>query len=75
MKIATIERTQTKVRRAYIPRVEAVEQPTFLDWLAEEAAAGRIIAPKNAKPTEKPEKPEPGIDWWRAYEYSRADRF
>ncbi|MDR2580161.1 MAG: hypothetical protein LBC85_04115 [Fibromonadaceae bacterium] len=74
MKTATIERTQTKISRASAPRVKTRPQ-TFQEWLIEEAAAGRIIGPKNIKPTVKPERPEPGPDWWSAYEYSRADRF
>ncbi|MCL2283543.1 MAG: hypothetical protein FWC26_09535 [Fibromonadales bacterium] len=75
MSTATIEKTQTKIRRAFIQKIDIAEQQTFQEWLAEEAAMGRIIAPKNIKPAPKPEKPEPGLDWWSAYEYSRADRF
>jgi len=75
MQTATIEKTRTKIQRASIQRVDVADQQTFQEWLAEEAAAGRIIAPKNTKPAAKPEMPEPGLDWWNAYEYSRADRF
>ena len=75
MKTATIERTQTKVRRTYIPRAEAIEQPTFLDWLEEEAAAGRmILATGNGKP-KLPARPKETIDFWPAYNEARADRF
>jgi hypothetical protein len=75
MKTATIERPQIKKHRVFGQKTRIARKTTFLDWLAEEAAAGRIVAPKNIKPTAKPERPEPGLDWWSAYEYSRADRF
>jgi len=75
MQPATIEKKQTKVRRASVARVKIAHQQTFKEWLAEEAAAGRIIAPKNVKKVKMPERPEAGLDWWEAYEYSRSDRF
>jgi len=75
MQPAAIEKTQTKVRRASVVRVKTAHKQTFKEWLEEEAAAGRIIAPKNAKKTKIPERPEAGLDWWAAYEYTRSDRF
>lgn len=75
MQTATVEKTQTKVRRASVARVKTAHKQTFREWLEEEAAAGRIIAPKNVKKVKIPERPEAGIDWWEAYEYARSDRF
>jgi hypothetical protein len=75
MKTVIIEKPQIKKHRICEQKTKVARKATFLDWLTEEAAAGRIIAPKNIKPTAKPERPEPGLDWWNAYEYSRADRF
>jgi len=75
MQPATIEKTQTKVRRASVARVKTVHRQTFKEWLEEEATAGRIIAPKNVKKVKMPERPKAGPDWWEAYEYTRSDRF
>jgi hypothetical protein len=75
MRTVTIDKPQIKKHSTCEQRVKIARKTTFMDWLAEEAAAGRIIAPKNIKPTAKPERPEPGLDWWSAYEYSRADKF
>ncbi|MDR2594725.1 MAG: hypothetical protein LBC87_08150 [Fibromonadaceae bacterium] len=75
MQPAIIKKTQTKVHGASVARVKVAHQQTFKEWLAEEAAAGRIIAPKNVKKLKMPEKPEAGLDWLEAYEYTRSDRF
>jgi hypothetical protein len=75
MQTVIVEKTQTKVRRASVARVKVARKQTFKEWLVEEAAAGRIIGPKNVRKTKTPERPEAGLDWWAAYEYSRSDRF
>ena len=75
MQPATIKKTQTKVLRASVARVKVAHKQTFKEWLEEEAAAGRIIAPKSVKKVKMPERPKAGLDWWEAYEYTRSDRF
>jgi len=75
MQPAIIKKTQTKVHRASVARVKTAHQQTFKEWLEEEVAAGRVIAPKNVKKANMPERPEAGLDWWEAYEYTRSDRF
>jgi len=75
MQTATIEKTKTRVRRASVARVKVAHKQTFEEWLAEEVAAGRIIGPKSVRKTKMPERPEAGLNWWEAYEYSRSDRF
>ncbi|GBU24517.1 hypothetical protein R83H12_01150 [Fibrobacteria bacterium R8-3-H12] len=73
MQPATIEKTQTKTRRASIARVKTAHRQTLQEWLASEVARGNLIAPTNAKPIHKPERPEPGVDWHSVYKLSRAD--
>ncbi len=61
--------------------VESEEEASFVEWMIEEAKAGRATLPKRApQPMERPEwfDTEPKIkreDWWPDYEYSRSDRF
>ena len=75
MQPAIIKKTQTKVRRASVARVKTAHQQTFKEWLEEEAAAGRmILATSNGKP-KLPAKPKETIDFWVAYNETRADRF
>jgi len=75
MQSATVEKTQTKVRRASVARVKVAHKQTFKEWLEEEAAAGRmILATTNGKP-KLPAKPKETIDFWVAYNETRADRF
>ena len=73
MKTATAIKTPTKIRRASARRAKA--EQTFMEWLMEEVATGRIIGPKNVTPTPKPPKPQETIDFWPIYEEVRADRF
>jgi len=58
--------------------VENEGQASFVEWMIEEAKAGRATLPKNAPGiTELPENND-GIkreDWWPDYEYVRSDRF
>jgi len=75
MQVATIEKTKTKVRRASVARIKVAHKQTFKEWLVEEAAAGRmILATSNGKP-KLPAKPKETIDFWAAYNDTRADRF
>jgi len=75
MQTATIEKTKTRVRRASVARVKVTHKQTFEEWLAEEAAAGRmILAASNGKP-KLPARPKETIDFWVAYNETRADRF
>jgi hypothetical protein len=75
MQPATIVKTQTKVRRTSVAKIKTARQQTFKEWLAEEAAAGRmILATANGKP-KLPTKPRETIDFWAAYNETRADRF
>jgi len=75
MQPAIIKKTQTKVRRASVARVKVAHKQTFKEWLAKEAAAGRmILATANGK-TKLPAKPKETIDFWVAYNETRADRF
>jgi len=71
MQTVAIEKPQTKIRRASVKRAE----PSFQEWLAEEAAAGRmILATGDGKP-KLPAKPKETIDFWPIYNEVRADRF
>ncbi|GBU25689.1 hypothetical protein R83H12_02344 [Fibrobacteria bacterium R8-3-H12] len=61
--------------------VNSEEEASFVEWMIEEAKAGRASLPKRS-PTEihTPEwiDTEPKIkreDWWPDYEYVRSDRF
>jgi len=75
MRTATIEKTQTKIRRTSLARVKTAHKQTFKEWLVEEAAAGRmILATASGKP-KLPAKPKETIDFWAAYNDTRADRF
>jgi len=58
--------------------VNSKGEASFVEWMIEEAKAGRATLPKNAPGiTELPENND-GIkreDWWPDYEYVRSDRF
>jgi hypothetical protein len=78
MQPATIEKTQTKVRRASVARAKIAQQQTFKEWLAEEVIAGRIIPPRGTGET----PPLPNLsdmpknfNFQAFYEDCRAERF
>jgi len=75
MQTVAVEKTQTKTRRTSIQRVEVEERQTFQDWLAEEAAAGRMILAIGNGKFKFPDKPKETIDFWPIYNEVRADRF
>ncbi|MCL2260271.1 MAG: hypothetical protein FWC15_02830 [Fibromonadales bacterium] len=57
------------------------QEANFVEWMIEEAKAGRASLPKRSpKQIERPAwlDTEPKIkheDWWANYEYCRSDRF
>ncbi|MCL2282866.1 MAG: hypothetical protein FWC26_06070 [Fibromonadales bacterium] len=57
------------------------QDANFVEWMVEEAKAGRASLPKRSPDKiERPEwiNTEPKIkreDWWPDYEYCRSDRF
>jgi hypothetical protein len=61
--------------------VNSEKEAEFVEWMVEEAKAGRASLPKRSpQPIERPAwlDTEPKIkreDWWPDYEYSRSDRF
>ncbi|MDR2579366.1 MAG: hypothetical protein LBC85_00020 [Fibromonadaceae bacterium] len=58
--------------------VESEEEAKFVEWMVEEAKAGRVTLPKRAPGTTIIPKNNDGIkreDWWPDYEYVRSDRF
>jgi len=67
MQIATVEKAQTKI-------LQSVE-PTFQEWLAGEAAAGRMILATGNGERKLPAKPKETVDFWPIYNEARADRF
>jgi len=71
MQTATIRRTQTKIKPSV--RKAKVVKSTFREWLAEEAAAGKMILASGRKP-KLPAKPQETIDFWPIYNEVRADR-
>jgi len=78
MQPAIIEKTQTKIRRTSVARVKTSHKQTFKEWLAEEAAAGRIIPPRGTG--EIPQLPNlsdmpKDFDFQAFYEDCRAERF
>jgi len=89
MQTATVEKTKSAkpcnrlidLGNGVMFPVESDEEASFVEWMVEEAKAGRASLPKRApQPMERPEwfDTEPKIkreDWWSDYEYSRSDRF
>jgi len=78
MQTATIEKTQTKVRRASVARVKNVRQQTFKEWLAEEVIAGRIIPPRGTGeilPLPNLSDMPKNFNFQAFYEDCRAERF
>jgi len=73
MQTATIERTRTKVKTSV--QKTKVAKFTFQEWLAEEAAAGRMTLATGNGRSKLPAKPQETIDFWSIYEEVRADRF
>ncbi len=71
MQTTAVEKPHTKVHRASVARAKTAHRQTLQEWLASEVARGNLIAPKNVKPIPKPEKPEPGLDWYSVYKLSR----
>jgi len=69
--MATATLTGKKIKTA--SKIATAREETLQEWLASEAANGTLIAPTNVKPIPKPEKPEPGLDWYSVYKLSRAD--
>jgi len=58
--------------------VESEQEANFVEWMIEEARAGRASLPTSAPGTTIIPKNNEGIktiDWWPIYEESRADRF
>jgi len=58
--------------------VESEEEANFVEWMIEEAKAGRASLPTSAPGTTIIPKNNEGIktiDWWPDYEYVRSDRF
>jgi len=58
--------------------VENEEEAGFVEWMIEEAKAGRASLPKRAPGITKLPINTDGIkreDWWPDYEYVRSDRF
>jgi hypothetical protein len=58
--------------------VDSEKEANFVEWMIEEAKAGRASLPKRAPGTTTLPKNTDGIkreDWWPDYEYSRSDRF
>jgi len=61
--------------------VESEEEASFVEWMVEEAKAGRVSLPKrNPNEIHTPEwlgreKSIRREDWWADYEYVRSDRF
>jgi len=54
------------------------QEANFVEWMIEEAKAGRASLPKKAPGTTYIPKNNDGIkreDWWPDYEYARSDRF
>ena len=70
---------QTKTRKASAKRsskrTEAEDLLAFDKWLKKEAAAGRMILAKHSKKFKFPDPPTETIDFWPAYNETRADRF
>jgi hypothetical protein len=58
--------------------VENEEEANFVEWMVEEAKAGRASLPKRIPGITKLPENTDGIkreDWWPDYEYVRSDRF
>jgi len=61
--------------------VENEEEAGFVEWMIEEAKAGRVSLPKRSpNKIHTPEwlgkeKPIRREDWWADYEYAHSDRF
>jgi hypothetical protein len=58
--------------------VDSEEEASFVEWMIEEAKAGRVTLPTKAPGTTIIPKNNDGIkteDWWPIYEESGADRF
>jgi len=70
---------QTKTRKASTKRsskrTEAEKLQFAKEWLEKEAAAGRMILAKHSKKFKFPDPPTETIDFWPAYNETRADRF
>jgi len=69
MATATLIGKKIKTTAKIVP----AKEETLQEWLASEVSKGNLIAPTNIKPISKPEKPEPGLDWYSVYKLSRAD--
>jgi len=72
MQTATIRKTQTKIKPSV--RKAKVVKSTFQEWLAEEAATGKMILATGNKKPKLPAKPQETIDFWPIYNEVRADR-
>ena len=88
MKTATIERKAEIAAEPYsrvidlgngvMFPVKSEREASFVEWMVEEAKAGRASLPKRAPGKTKFPKNTDGIkreDWWPNYEYARSDRF
>jgi len=89
MQTSTIKKANIKTASKPYPRVidlgngvmfpvNSKEEANIVEWLIEEAKAGRVSLPKRAPGTTHIPKNNDGIkteDWWPIYEECRADRF
>jgi len=87
MQPVTIEKTKPAVKpcsrlidlgNGVMFPVNSEEEASFVEWMIEEAKAGRASLPKSVPGTTIIPKNNDGIrreDWWTIYEESRADRF
>jgi len=73
MQTATIERTRAKIKTSV--QKAKVAKFAFQEWLAEEAAAGRMTLATGNGRSKLPAKPQETIDFWSIYDNVRADRF
>jgi len=69
--MATATLTGKKIKTA--TKIVSAKEETLQEWLASEVSKGTLIAPTNIKPIPKPERPEPGLDWYSVYKLSRTD--
>jgi len=69
--MATTILTGKKIKTA--SKITTAREETLQEWLASEVSKGTLIAPTNTKPIPRPEKPEPGLDWYSVYKLSRVD--
>jgi hypothetical protein len=67
---------QVKVRRPQAAQAtKTARQQTFQEWLADEAAVGRMVLASATGKPKLPAKPEGIVDFGSIYNEVRADRF